>query len=131
MLQFFDWCVHSGELLDNPWAGLQVKAQPEVNPHGVLTDEQITILLFCLLRGMRSGEACGLTHDDFVAKGNLGRFVMIRPNAFRQLKSRAAEREVPLHPILEQLLDAGLPKHGRLFPLMAIITPFSHHLVSP
>jgi site-specific recombinase XerC len=28
MLQFFDWCVHSGELLANPWAGLQVKAQP-------------------------------------------------------------------------------------------------------
>jgi integrase len=132
MLQFFDWCVHSGELLANPWVGLQIKAQPEVTPHGVLTDEQVTILLhakdrvlhtillFCLLTGMRSGEACGLTHDDIVAKGNLGRFVMIRPNAIRQLKSRAAEREVPLHPILEQLLDAGLPKHGRLFPLMTV-----------
>ena len=41
-------------------------------------------------------------------------------DAVRQLKSRAAEREVPLHPILEQLLDAGLPKHGRLFPLMTV-----------
>jgi integrase len=41
---------------------------------------------------------------------------MVRPNEVRLLKSKAAEREVPLHPILEQLLDTSLPQEGRLFP---------------
>jgi hypothetical protein len=45
--------------------------------------------------------------EDITAKGNLGRFVSIRPNAVRLLKSKAAEREVPLHGILEQLLDTA------------------------
>ena len=73
-------------------------------------------LLFGLLTGMRSGELCGLMAEDITAKGNLGRFVMVRPNKIRLLKSKAAEREVPLHPALEQLLDTSLPTSGRLFP---------------
>ena len=48
--------------------------------------------------------------EDITAKGNLGRFVSIRPNAVRLLKSKAAEREVPLHGVLEQLLDTALPR---------------------
>ena len=36
--------------------------------------------LFGLLTGMRSGEICGLMAEDITAKGNLGRFVSIRPN---------------------------------------------------
>ena len=53
-------------------------------------------------------------------KFNLGRFVIIRPNAVRLLKSKAAEREVPLQGILEQLLDTALPTSGRLFPYLTV-----------
>jgi integrase len=77
-------------------------------------------LLFGLLTGMRSGEICGLMAEDITHKGNLGRFISIRPNAIRQLKSKAAEREVPLHQILEQLLDTSLPKQGSLFPYLTV-----------
>ena len=58
--------------------------------------------------------------EDITAKGNLGRFVSIRPNAVRLLKSKAAEREVPLHGVLEQLLDTALPTSGRLFPHLTV-----------
>ena len=44
----------------------------------------------------------------------------IRPNHLRQLKSKAAERVVPLHPVLEQLLDHRLPNSGRLFPSLTV-----------
>lgn len=130
--QFLDWCVRSGTLEANPWDGLQVKERPEVRSHRVLSDAQVTTLLnandrvlhsallFCLLTGMRSGEACGLLAEDVSTKGNLGRFVHVRPNHLRQLKSKAAEREVPLHPVLEQLLDQRLPSQGRLFPSLTV-----------
>ncbi len=130
--QFLDWCVRSGTLEANPWDGLQVKERPEVRSHRVLSDAQVSLLLnandrvlhsallFCLLTGMRSGEACGLLAEDVSTKGNLGRFVHIRPNHLRQLKSKAAEREVPLHPVLEQLLDQRLPSQGRLFPSLTV-----------
>ena len=77
-------------------------------------------LLFGLLTGMRSGEICGLMASEVISKGNLGRFIRIQPNELRQLKSKAAEREVPLHIALEQLLDASLPKQGRLFPTLTV-----------
>ena len=98
----------------------------------MLTDEQVRILiatndrvlsgalLFGLLTGMRSGEVCGLMAEDVTQKGNLGRFIHIRPNALRQLKSKAAEREVPLHDRLVQLLDTSLPTRGRLFPDLSV-----------
>ena len=132
MSQFLDWCVGEGELTANPWEALKVKDRPEVHPHGVLTDEQVSLLLsakdrllhsallFGLLTGMRSGEICGLMAEDITAKGNLGRFVSIKPNAVRLLKSKAAEREVPLHGVLEGLLDTVLPKSGRLFPYLTV-----------
>ena len=132
MSQFLDWCVREGELGANPWEALKVKDRPEVHPHGVLTDDQVSILLrandsalhsallFGLLTGMRSGEICGLMAEDITAKGNLGRFVSIRPNAVRLLKSKAAEREVPLHGVLEGLLDTALPTSGRLFPHLSV-----------
>jgi integrase len=77
-------------------------------------------LPFGRLTGMRSGELYGLMAEDITAKGNLGRFVSIRPNAVRLLKSKAAEREVPLHEVLEGLLDTVLPKTGRLFPHLSV-----------
>jgi len=132
MLQVFDWCVEQGELSTNPWEHLTIREKPEVFPHKVLTDDQVvtllqakdrvlsSALLFGLLTGMRSGEICGLMASDVINKGNLGRFVKIQPNAIRLLKSKAAEREVPLHAKLEQLLDASLPKQGRLFPSLNV-----------
>ena len=132
MSQFLDWCVGEGELGANPWEALKVKDKPEVHPHGMLTDEQVSVLLgaedrvlhsallFGLLTGMRSGEICGLMAEDVTAKGNLGRFVNIRPNRVRLLKSKAAEREVPLHGVLEGLLDTALPTSGRLFPYLSV-----------
>lgn len=130
MLQVFDWSVEQGELMTNPWEHLTIRERREVYPHKVLTDEQVatllqakdrvlsSALLFGLLTGMRSGEICGLMASDVISKGNLGRFIQIQPNEIRQLKSKAAEREVPLHTALEQLLDASLPKQGRLFPTL-------------
>jgi integrase len=132
MLQVFDWCVEQGELTTNPWEHLTIREKPEVYPHKVLTEDQVltllqakdrvlsSALLFGLLTGMRSGEICGLLVSDVISKGNLGRFVRVQPNEFRQLKSKAAEREVPLHAKLEQLLDASLPKRGRLFPHLTV-----------
>ena len=132
MSQFLDWCVGEGELGANPWEALKVKDRPEVHPHGVLTDEQVSVLLaaqdrvlhsallFGLLTGMRSGEICGLMAEDVTAKGNLGRFISIKPNRVRLLKSKAAERELPLHGVLEQMLDTALPTSGRLFPQLSV-----------
>ncbi|NBQ26312.1 MAG: integrase, partial [Verrucomicrobia bacterium] len=132
MLQVLDWCVGQGELSTNPWEHLTIREKPEVSPHKVLTDEQVVTLLqakdrvlsgallFGLLTGMRSGEICGLLASDVISKGNLGRFIRIQPNEYRQLKSKAAEREVPLHAKLDQLLDASLPKQGRLFPTLTV-----------
>jgi integrase len=81
MQRFLDWCVREGELQSNPWSTLSIRAKPEVSPHGVLTDEQVSILLkakdrvlhsallFGLLTGMRSGEICGLMAEDITHKG--------------------------------------------------------------
>jgi integrase len=132
MQQFLDWCVGEGELHSNPWEALKVKDRPEVHPHGMLTDAQVSLLLsakdrvlhnallFGLLTGMRSGELCGLMAEDVTSKSNLGRFISIRPNRVRLLKSKAAEREVPLHGILETLLDTVLPRAGKLFPYLTV-----------
>ena len=132
MLQVLDWCVEQGELSTNPWDHLTIREKPEVYPHKVLTDDQVvtllqakdrvlsSALLFSLLTGMRSGEICGLMASDVISKGNLGRFIRIQPNEVRQLKSKAAEREVPLHAKLEQLLDTSLPQQGRLFPTLSV-----------
>ena len=132
MVHVFDWCVEHGELSNNLWEHLTIREKPEVYPHKVLTDDQVatllkakdrvlsSALLFGLLTGMRSGEICGLLESDVISKGNLGRFIRIQPNEHRQLKSKAAEREVPLHTKLERLLDTSLPKQGRLFPTLSV-----------
>ena len=132
MLQVLDWCVEQGELSTNPWEHLTIREKPEVYPHKVLMDDQVvtllqakdrvlsSTLLFGLLTGMRSGEICGLMASEVISKGNLGRFIRIQPNEHRQLKSKASEREVPLHAKLEHLLDTSLPKQGRLFPILSV-----------
>jgi len=129
MCELLEWCVEAGELIENPWTSLSVRARPEVMPHASLTDDEVVALLgaasgrfwvlihLCLLSGLRSGEAVGLTQDDLIDKGSLGTFVRVRPNAVRPLKTRAAEREVPMHRSLEGGLGVGRPQPGnRVFP---------------
>ncbi len=66
MSQFLDWCVGEGELGANPWEALKVKDRPEVHPHGVLTDEQVSVLLAAKDRVLHvpcssgSSQACAL-----------------------------------------------------------------------
>ena len=132
MSSFLDWCVASGELQENPWSSLEVGEPPEPEPYKVLTDKQVELLLqtkdrvlkgallFGLLTGMRSGEVAGLRAEELVRKGNLGCFVKVVPNEIRLLKSRAAEREVPLHSRLEMLVEQSLPTRGRLFPSLNV-----------
>ena len=143
MTGFLAWAVQQGELSANPWDTLTVTSKPETQPHAVLTDEQVALLLttvtqrsqfygallFGLLAGLRSGELCGVTLSEIHRKGNLGRFVLIRPNKYRPLKSKAAEREVPLHPVLETYLDGKgvtgslsntTTPEDRLFPRLSV-----------
>jgi len=68
---------------------------------------------------MRAGEACGLLREDLVQKGNLGTFIHVRPNDVRLLKTDAAERLVPAHPVLDDLFR-NLPTSGPLFPELTV-----------
>ncbi|MCK0170911.1 hypothetical protein MWU53_07565 [Aliiroseovarius sp. S1123] len=74
------------------------------------------ILRIALLSGMRSGEVCGLLAEDLANKGNLGSFYRIRSNALRSLKTKTAERDVPVHDVIQHDVLPYLPKEGPLFP---------------
>ena len=124
---FLDWTVYEGHLEANPFK--RVKFEGKIRPasYAVPTNDEVAVLLqahswrlypvmlFAFLTGMRSGEVVGLLREDLINKGNLGTFVHVRPNTERLLKTDAAERVVPLHTGLEDLLR-GLPKTGPLFP---------------
>ncbi|MCX7300157.1 MAG: tyrosine-type recombinase/integrase [Rhodobacterales bacterium] len=128
---FLDWAVYEGEIATNPFRTVRFEGKVRPEPYAVLTDEEVVallkakdrwmhvLLLICLFTGMRAGEAAGLVRDDIVKKGNLGSFVMIRPNWVRQLKTDAAERVVPVHPVLEGVLRR-LPAKGKLFPDLTV-----------
>ena len=60
-----------------------------------------------------------LLQEDLVSKGNLGAFVHVRPNELRLLKTDAAERLVPVHPVLDDLFRE-LPSAGPLFPELTV-----------
>jgi site-specific recombinase XerD len=129
--QFLDWAVYEGELASNPFSTVRVEGKEKVHSYVAPTNEEVVKLLalkdariadvftFCLLSGMRSGEAVGLVRGDLVWKGNLGWFAWVRPNEVRQLKTDAAERFIPLHSGLMPVL-AQLPTHGRLFPQLDV-----------
>lgn len=114
---FFDWAIHEGHLDENPLRKVRATRRGPVDGYAVPTDAEVRALLsrddpgygamlrLCLLSGLRSGEALGLRREDLVRKGNLGCFLRVRPNARRGLKTRAAEREVPLHARAEAALD--------------------------
>lgn len=124
---FLDWVVYQGELVTNPFSTVRVEGKAKVHSYVVPTDDEVRrlvgfadpvigeVLKFCLLSGMRSGEAVGLLREDLVWKGNLGWFAWVRPNSVRSLKTDAAERLVPLHSELTALLGR-LPEEERLFP---------------
>ena len=128
---FLDWAVYEGQLASNPFATVRVEAKGKPKSYIAMTDDDVCKLLavndplvgdlmaFCLLSGMRAGEAAGLLRGDLVWKGNLGWFAWIRPNDVRSLKTDAAERVIPLHSCLTQRL-AALPKEGRLFPGLTV-----------
>ncbi|OSQ42659.1 DUF6538 domain-containing protein [Marivita geojedonensis] len=124
---WLDWCVYEGELETNPFSSVRFDAKVKHRPYAVPTDKEVTtlirrsdpiigkVMLVCLLSGMRAGEAAGLLREDIVAKGNLGCFFHVRPNALRLLKTDAAERLVPVHAHLDSVLSS-LPSSGPLFP---------------
>ena len=128
---FLDWCVYEGDLETNPFKAVLFDQKIRPQPYAVPTDEEVVrllradepelhpALLTCLLTGMRAGEAAGLLREDLVSKGNLGTFVHVRPNDLRLLKTDAAERLVPVHPVLDDLFR-DLPASGPLFPDLTV-----------
>jgi len=130
---FIDWAVYEGEIKANPFRTVRFEGKAKAASYAVLTDEEVVriltdrekaihyVLAFCLLTGMRAGEAAGLLREDLVLKGNLGWFILVRPNRVRNLKTESSEREVPMHPVLEGLLPR-LPSEGRLFPGLSVNT---------
>ncbi len=128
---WLDWCVYEGQLEANPFRSVPFDQKVRPAPYAVPTDEEVRrllaaqdrelrqVLLVCLLSGMRAGEAVGLTRDDLVSKGNLGSFVWIRPNELRLLKTDAAERVIPVHPVLDEVFRE-LPDAGPLFPDLTV-----------
>jgi len=128
---FLDWCVYEGDLETNPFKSVLFDQKIRPQPYAVPTDDEVVrllradepelhpALLTCLLTGMRAGEAAGLLRQDLVSKGNLGTFVHVRPNDLRLLKTDAAERLVPVHPVLDDLFR-NLPASGPLFPDLTV-----------
>jgi integrase len=130
--QFLSWAVIESYLARDPFEGLPAPRIAHAS-YVVMDDAEVVsllegghpllrpLLLLCLLSGLRSGEATGLTAEDVVSKGgNLGAFVSVRQNTLRSLKSQAAEREVPLHRLLERHLLPTLPTSGPLFPDLSV-----------
>lgn len=128
---FLDWAVYEGQVTSNPFKTVRVEARGKPNRYEALADKEVkklleqrdekikAVLMFCLLSGMRAGEATGLVRDDLTWKGNLGWFCHVRPNDVRSLKTDAAERFIPLHSSLTPVL-ATLPATSRLFPGLTV-----------
>ncbi len=124
---FLDWVVYEGHREANPFRTVLLDRKIKTSPYAVPTDAEVVrflgaqdplihdVMLFCLLSGMRAGEAAGLLREDLIRKGNLGLFILIRPNAVRDLKTEASERIVPMHSALEAK-PSFVPSDGRLFP---------------
>jgi len=127
---FLDWAYHEGHSPQLDFSAVRIDQKGRVASYAVPSDDEVAlmlevahpvigrVLLFCLLTGMRSGEATGLLREDLVWKGNLGWFAQVRPNRVRLLKTDAAERVIPLHGVLADLLPS-MPD-DRLFPDLTV-----------
>lgn len=127
---FLDWCVYRGHVGDNPFKTVRVEQRGKVASYVPPTDEEVRrlldlsdpvlgdVLVFCLLSGLRAGEAVGLLREDLIWKGNLGWFVNVRANRVRQLKTDAAERQIPLHCGLMAFVEGV--SDDRLFPDLTV-----------
>ncbi len=130
VLHFLEWSYHEGHSPQLDFGSVRVEQKGRVASYAVPTDDEVTRLLranhpligqvlrFCLLTGLRSGEAVGLLREDLLWKDNLGWFVQVRPNRVRLLKTAAAERVIPLHDQLAEVLPS-LPE-DRLFPDLTV-----------
>ncbi len=128
---WLNWCVYEDLLQANPFTHVRFEAKVRPQPYAVPKDQEVFKLLglrdhvigdvmkVCLLSGMRAGEASGLLRGDIVDKGRNGQFFHLRPNHLRLLKTEAAERMVPVHPALSELLERR-PAQGPLFPDLTV-----------
>jgi integrase len=81
------------------WAGC-LSAKERDRPGGViLRDDRYFIPLLGAFSGLRLEEACQLHVSDVVTEDGVS-LVWVRPGPGKQLKSKAAVRRVPLHPVL-------------------------------
>ncbi|WP_341896929.1 tyrosine-type recombinase/integrase [Sphingobium sp. YR657] len=119
----FKWLEREEMVARNPAQGLKGPPQPTEKPRRPLTVDEINALLtttkpgedgarpwaywmvrIALLNGMRLGEIAGLAVKDVVKMEGVWVF-RVRPNAYRDLKTVASRRDVPIHPLL---LECGL-----------------------
>jgi len=82
------------------------------------------LLATAALTGARKSELLGLAVDD--VSFNLRR-IFIRPNVWRDLKTRGSERDVPLWPQLEEVLRAYLLERERSGGLGSLLFPSHRH----
>ncbi|MET3473610.1 integrase [Novosphingobium sp. 1529] len=119
----FKWLEREEMVARNPAQGIKGPPQPSEKPKRPLTTEEINALLFAtepdgqdcpswtywmvriaLLNGMRLGEIAGLAVNDIEKMCDIWVF-RVRPNTFRELKTDASRRDVPIHPLL---IERGL-----------------------
>lgn len=119
---FLNWCVSRHYLLTNPLAGIKIaKPVVKVRPAPTLAQVQqilaasapqrrvmFTVLAFA---GMRSGELRQLRREDVDLEGGWFRIVS-RSDARTKTQT---SRQVPMHPVLQDLLRALPPPSGPWF----------------
>ena len=97
-----------GGLFASPiWTGSasgRIRAQPGTV---IVRDHHYWLPLLGVFAGLRLEEACQLQAADIETEDGIA-FANIRPGDGKQLKSRAAVRRVPLHPVL---LEAGFLRY--------------------
>lgn len=116
MIEFFRWASNSG-VATPAWSELNLECkdrsvrpgfitefeyqacQEQIQQHPEVTKEQKLILGFILLLtyrfGLRLQEAAGLLRRDWCDESDTI-YVLVQPNQYRALKSRASRRAVPL-----------------------------------
>jgi integrase len=95
-------------LLSSPiWAGCQSPRERHLPGPEIIRDHQYFLPLLGAYGGLRLEEACQLHVTDVREEDGIT-FLDISPGDGKQLKSRAAVRRVPLHPVL---ITGGFLRH--------------------